>query len=1071
MKIIDVKRAVCILLALVLSLSINVLPLSAESAGFYEDFENATLMEAPDSMDCMQGAGDIRVIDTESEYGKAVFLECANDGAFVAVEKETGAFYSSYPVCARVSFRQPGVRADGSAILQVYSGASCLVSIETNGNGIAYRTADGYEELLPAYETDRFYDVSATVDLTAQTAMVCVDSVSCEIPLLAAASSVDGIKSYCRLSPGIILDNISVGYVVKLNAIEVTGPQKQGIPPSKNVTYTYRARAVDNRNNTITGVSFAWELAPVLEGVSLKIVEDGASAGITVESGAPENGEYRLRVKAVEDPSVFCEYKIALQKGAVSGIAISGAGVLVPGIAEEVQLTAKAHDSFGNELETEDVIFRLKEVHPDFSVSSSGRVTLKNPNTQEKFITIAASYADDETICAEKRIRIDDYRTYLNDMARRSNVKDYMDRVLEDAHDTYRGTPLLANGIDKDGRHVLWDFINGDHSAMTDIGNQQDLMRTMMAYSAITGDKTYENRAMEIYRYTLENNVQSNLVLWGPHASMDLKTGKRAAGNGYHEVEDKNMYLAPFFDIDPEKAAAIVKQTWMGHIIKWDSLWFNRHATYGKVVQEASTWSNTEQFIENPEDPFIRDHEGQSFFIAASEYIHFATELYKETGDETALLWAKRLCYKYVNAKDSITGMLPLTFTSGYGAPGTKEMPPEIWEMATMPYQYQTTNYGDRAYNQFAQPLYDAGKISKDEMEHIIEAYFYQDYPWVYSSGMLEVFEVAKLLGLEDENDEGFDLLYQWLTAMDTYLKTGYDSGGNAAYPMFACGVKLHGYQTVRCGYYGSRGRIFSSGKVSSEALLSVIHAALISQDFEALSGPNETFWKTARSMGKGFQLGDIGDPLHGIKPELNFNTASQDPIFIDALVLLYERTQEEDYLKLARLIANNICENKFSDNLFVDSETYSTWISMHEPLALMKLDAAINGMEIDALDYLYPSNTYLQERWVDDHGYVDETNQHSDKYSLTYTPVKVKEIVVETDEIVMKKGEAMELAVEVLPDDATTKTLFWEIDDQSVVSIDFSNTIYAHAKGETYIRAVAAESPVLSKRVKVIVE
>ena len=336
---------------------------------------------------------------------------------------------------------------------------------------------------------------------------------------------------------------------------------------------------------------------------------------------------------------------------------------------------------------------------------------------------------------------------------------------------------------------------------------------------------------------------------------------------------------------------------------------------------------------------------------------------------------------------------------------------------------------------------------------------------------MLEVLKLCEHLGLKDESDGGFDLLSEWMTAMAKYIKTAYSPSGNSVAPMFACGVKLSGYKTKRCGYYGSRGRVLVSHSVTSSNMLSVLEAALATDGFESLKEENETFCSALRSMGRGLLIGDIGDPMHGIEPKLDYTSDTTDPVLLDIMLRLYEKTENYSYLKMARLIGNNICENSFSGGLFVDAETYSTVISLHAPLSLMKLDAEITGKSSNALDYKYPSYVYLQERFVDDHGYVDETNQHSDKYYLTYQKIKPTDILTDTNEITLKSGESFPIEVTVLPDDAGDKEVYWEIDNGSIAQIDDDNVLTAKMPGTTYVRAVSETLSVMSGRIKVTVE
>ena len=440
-------------LAALLSASLAASPCGfalADSESYFESFESAVIGQNPDNIECMPGAGRIYVADVGGEQGKALFIETENDGTYVSVKKQVSPLFGTYPVRAALKFMQPHRCAD-AVIMQIYSGDTLLVSVEARGGDIAYKTQSGYKTLISGYGADVFYDISAILELSSGTAEITAGGMSAETELLGKSSSADALKSFTRLSPGFVIDDISFGHVIGLKAIEITGAESPAVPKNGSASYSYKARAVDNKNNAMTSAAFSWSIEPS-EMQGIKLEADGASAKITVTPDAVSGAGFRLVCTSADNPQVRCEKTVTPQSGVTERIEIGADGALVPGIKEKINLTVTGYDSFGNAAQTHGAVFGLKEECSDFSITPSGELTLANPSTDREYITVTAELSENSAVSAEKKVFVTDVRTYLNDESRRGCVKEYFDTVLRDAADTYRGTPLLCNGIDKDGR-------------------------------------------------------------------------------------------------------------------------------------------------------------------------------------------------------------------------------------------------------------------------------------------------------------------------------------------------------------------------------------------------------------------------------------------------------------------------------------------------------------------------------------------------------------------------------------------------------------------------------------------
>jgi pectate lyase len=72
----------------------------------------------------------------------------------------------------------------------------------------------------------------------------------------------------------------------------------------------------------------------------------------------------------------------------------------------------------------------------------------------------------------------------------------YADTILERYRDPYHGTPLFFDGMDTfTGKPVTWKNVDGRDWEPSNIASQQNLLRTLVAVSALTGDGKYKQAA------------------------------------------------------------------------------------------------------------------------------------------------------------------------------------------------------------------------------------------------------------------------------------------------------------------------------------------------------------------------------------------------------------------------------------------------------------------------------------------------------------------------------------------------------------------------------------------------
>ncbi|MBQ6937359.1 MAG: hypothetical protein IJN36_02450, partial [Clostridia bacterium] len=784
------------IIAVILSamLIIPTLPgaIKAQSAGFTENFEAMTVGALPQSssyeLSCFAGTGEIAVKKDETDANKYVSIDNPDEGFPVMIKCSFDNLSGAISAGAR--FRQ-SVKSDGNVIMQLMSDDTQVCSVETDNGKIVFRKSTGEEQELVEYKTDTWYEIQLEIVSNTDIASISVTEVptSAAFALFSRAAAineddgvteddeeetenfveeeitistftfVNGLRAIATTPPGFELDDIYVRPSGVVGSVEINGADIMSIPPEgQTQKYTYTATAFSAADEEIEA-SFSWSVSP---GDNVTLNQDGEKAELVLAGSAAENTEYTLTATANGEVSV--QKKVTVKKAAFDKIEIKGKGSISPALEKAgntYTYTAAVYDEFGNEMTGENIAWTFSgEGSEYFSLDGgSGVLTLTKTADVTSYINIRATITggDNNGKFAERKISLVDLRSYLSDETRRNAIKTYMDTALEFGKDIYLGTPRIADGINRDGEPIKWHVQSRDEVPLADMGNEWELLRTMIAYSEVVGDPYYKERAYELYKWTMEhdhsangpkvNGESSGLIYWGSHKAVDMRTGEptgdTVTGIGhYHEIEEKDMYFTPFYEIDPEMTAQIVKNIWMGHLIEttdadknvigWTDMMFNRHAEYTKTIDEdfqTKTWDNTDEYDDNYylKDPFVRTKESKSsFLLAASEYISAAVELYNRTGDEKALLWAKRLIYRYANMADKKTGVFPNLTITPYGAHDIVDengdlsfntRPKWVDSYTRLPSGMGAKKYGDQLYVQFAAGMEEEGLLDGFDVE------------------------------------------------------------------------------------------------------------------------------------------------------------------------------------------------------------------------------------------------------------------------------------------------------------------------------------------------------------------
>jgi len=515
------------------------------------------------------------------------------------------------------------------------------------------------------------------------------------------------------------------------------------------------------------------------------------------------------------------------------------------------------------------------------------------------------------------------------DQARLDAVITFAKNVLADGKDFYskQSTPLLVNGVNVFTKEpVTWTFPGGQVAVMSDFVCQQNLLRTLVSLTNLTGDTTYKNAAKELVKYYFAHfQDSSGLLEWGGHKFIDMKTLTTVGPHekGYvHELKNAFPYYDFWYEVNPAATVKFIEGFWNAHVYNWQTLEISRHGHYGLKI--GALWKN--HFIQ--QQPFF-ETTGLSFLDAGNDLIYSGIKLYEFTGDSGALCWAKRLAHQYVLARNPKTKLGAYQYTQPRRTAEPKE------DRVTL------SMYGDRAQRQFGP------EFGSKVLEGTI--LFQRDAQTIYSTNALMQLQLVKELGKEGTN------FAEWTReVMAAYARYGYIPEKNLLRPLISDGTDLSNVTLQRDGYYGHKGTVLSQTPAGTVFLTSYARAFLATKE--------QTLWNMARGIAKGNDLGDIGTEP-GKYLQLNFATVDDQAFSIFALIDLYRGTNNTEYLNLARIVGNNLVKNKFHHQYFTPSPNhlYASF-DVIEPYALLALDAAIKGTPEKVPNFINGSGFALGE-------------------------------------------------------------------------------------------------------------
>ncbi|WP_185957348.1 pectate lyase [Gracilimonas mengyeensis] len=494
-------------------------------------------------------------------------------------------------------------------------------------------------------------------------------------------------------------------------------------------------------------------------------------------------------------------------------------------------------------------------------------------------------------------------------------VKTFADNVLTQGKDTYGDvhSSLFVDGINVRTREpVRWGY--DDQSwIISNFGSQQNLMRTLVGLSELTGDKAYRKAGEAAVKEMFANHSdETGLLYWGGHQFVDLETMENQFKGRPHELKNNYPFYEFMWEVDSAATRKMLHAMWNAHILEWEKLDLNRHGEYD--LEMGPLW---EHKFHHPK-PFF-EGEGLTFINAGTDMIQSALSLYLLGGEDKAKTWGIRLYKQYVQARHPNTGL----GVYQYSQPKRHEMPPAEGPLTG---ELTFSRYGDRAANQFGEVYGDVALEGNVLWGGRMETLYGR-------SPVMLLYLAEKLEGTE----AGDYLLNHSLEGLIAYTQQAYVPEENHFKPMWADGTDLTGKLMPRTGYYGKKGTPFRAFEPTGPVILAAAKAV-------RLSGGNSALWQKVRHMFINEGLGDPGVE-YGEQPDLNMGTEVSNATLLAAVLELHKSLDEPSFLELAERIGDNILSVKFHHGFFMDTANHKyAKFDRPEPVVLLMLEAARQG-------------------------------------------------------------------------------------------------------------------------------
>lgn len=1048
------------------------------------------------------------------------------DGKYIMLSKsfnsiKNGVFDISF------SFLQPKTASEATIISLFNDESTEFVKVITKDGRLWLETAAAAQTILEQYQTDKWYDIKLWLNFVTGKIEITVDgSLECESSFTNASASFNKVAFYTEYSPGFYIDDLKVIKTTNTNRLVIEGPQFVSVPNYGANEFKFNAYMRDENGAALTETPISWEIVNSngadLSGVDLVAEGDyGMSASLSLTDEVPYRGIIELKATyagdgAGEEPPTSSFY-VSLTDEVISSLEITGPVRIKNGLDDsERAYEVTATDTNGDIANYVEKIWYLGEGAPSYaSIDEDGILHVSETITTDVQIKVCVKIEGSyET--AEKTVVLQTEQNYDNDMYRLERFKKSMDTAIKVYTDPYSGTAHLASYLDvRTMKPLAWKQIADQPTiANTNLATDSMIYRCMDFLTAFTGDEKYSDIVEEVYQWYLDYGLADNgMGYWGGHASVDLKTLEPVlAPQNYntHEFKEHYMYWDPFYRLDEEAGYELCRNVMLGHVTDWAYMLSNRHASYGKELDE-SIWTNLDAFAADYR--LLPTTYEQPFKNMACDMAYAAGLMYKYTGDEYAKEWGMRFFKCYAELADETTGIMPTVYTTGRGAENVNNPDSSIqayaptiwWQVEDIDEAFTTVAYGDRFYNQFAVDLVKQGFYPEEALDpYDLETYFgysaeeaaaiskpdpdkyklYEGYYKSNASGSYMINDMAFAKAIGTDTPDGRYVVEKIVKQIAGYLDYAWVKGDNEFKYIMADGTDISTFVPDRNGYYGNyygREKELGTYTIPASFFEACVYAYTEAVKREDLAEEAAKMFEfinfAAREM---YGFGTFGSEEFGDSGmKINYTTNVTSYNHVMALTDLYYATGQTEFLDLARIVANNFIKSNWKWGMLVGNTgaSISPGSAYVLPIngsgkyyyALSYLEAAIIGMN-DLVPRVQLMGSGYHDQYVHENGVVTREYDGTTFLKLKNPSVYVQDIIFETENVTLSPGEKTTLKYTVLPTDASSKSITYWITNNMVATVNkTTGEITAVSPGTTELICISGDLKV-NKTIKITV-
>jgi hypothetical protein len=477
-------------------------------------------------------------------------------------------------------------------------------------------------------------------------------------------------------------------------------------------------------------------------------------------------------------------------------------------------------------------------------------------------------------------------------------VRCFADTVLKHGRDVYgkEKTPLFVDGLHAETlAPVRWEC-RGETWVLSNFASQQPLVRLLDGLTGITGEKKYRNAAEAAAGYALEHlQTPSGLLCWGGHTAWDLAGEKGVSQYDYvHEFKSHQPYYSLMWKMDASSTRRLMEMVWAGHLVDWTVLDYNRHADTQKKIR--ARWDSA--FDEDIEVPFATEGNNLSFCNVSPSLIHSGVMLAVLDKSNDALVWTRRLVYRWQEGRDVKTGLCG----------------------------------GQLSYRKNDRAQDALGHVHPNINEAKIVGCYHQSSRY-HHLPLAQMQAGEKLIAAGGKFAEaGREFIHWACEDLEVYGRNCYDDEKGLFVAKMTDGTVIK-WQSTRKGYYIPKS--FAPLKPDGFVIWGYAMAY-------RLTG-NEAHRQMLRRLFAQVGLGDLGS-ADGEKRALCFDTDNSDWRMIYVLLELYSATKDEAMLRLACRVGDNLLKRQTKSGLFPLAGREYARTGDEIPLALLHLAGALDG-------------------------------------------------------------------------------------------------------------------------------